>query len=173
MSDESVGGEKSTIVVKSSRFGDLEVPKETLIEFPAGLIGFPSAKFFVMIDHKPPFSWLQSADDPHLAFVVIDGFAFGQQFELKPPFGDKDCDFQPDDEYAILLIVTVRPNPRDTTANLKAPLFVNIRNRRGVQVIFDDARYSTRHPLWGEPQEEGQPAESKDDEGNNEGEKNS
>ena len=149
MSDESGGGGDTMIVVKSSRFGDLEVPQETLIEFPAGLIGFPSAKHFVMIDHKPPFSWLQCADDAHLAFVVIDGFEFGQQFDLKPPFGDRDCDFKPEDEYAILLIVTVRPDPRQTTANLKAPLFVNIRNRRGVQVIFDDARYSTRHPLWG------------------------
>ena len=155
MSDESGGAkEGTTIIVKSSRFGDLEVPKDTLIEFPAGLIGFPNAKNYIMIDHKPPFSWLQSTEDPNLAFVVIDGFEFGQQFDLKPPFGDKECDFQTDDEYAILLVVTVRPDPRQTTANLKAPLFVNIRNRRGVQVIFDDARYSTRHPLWAEGEEE-------------------
>ncbi|NMC61928.1 MAG: flagellar assembly protein FliW [SAR324 cluster bacterium] len=149
MSDSETGA-KEMIVIKSSRFGDLEVAKETLIEFPTGLIGFPKANTFIMIDHKPPFSWLQSAEDPNLAFVVIDGFEFGQAFDLKPPLGDKDCDFQPDDEYAILLIVTVRPDPRQTTANLKAPLFVNIRNRKGVQVIFDDSRYSTRHPLWTE-----------------------
>ena len=147
MSDEVESG-SPTIIVPSSRFGDLEVPKDTIIDFPAGLIGFPHARRFVMIDHKPPFSWLQSVDDPHLAFVVIDGFEFGQQFDLKPPFGDRDCDFKEDDEYAILLIVTVRPDPKQTTANLKAPLFVNIRNRRGVQVIFDDPRYSTRHLLW-------------------------
>ena len=152
-SGDSEAGAKEMIVIKSSRFGDLEVAKETLIEFPTGLIGFPQAFNFIMIDHKPPFSWLQSAEDPNLAFVVIDGFEFGQAFDLKPPLGDKDCDFQPDDEYAILLIVTVRPDPRQTTANLKAPLFVNIRNRKGVQVIFDDSRYSTRHPLWTEDAE--------------------
>lgn len=142
--------EGTTIIVKSSRFGDMEVSRDTLIEFPSGLIGFPKSRYFIMIDHKPPFSWLQSTEDPALAFVVIDGFEFGQAFDLKPPLGDRDCDFKQEDEYAILLIVTVRSDPRLTTANLKAPLFVNIRNRKGVQIIFDDARYSTRHPLWAE-----------------------
>ena len=136
------------ITVPSSRFGDLEVPADSVIEFPAGIIGFPSAKSFIMLEHKPPFSWLQSTQDPDLAFVVVDGFEFGQQFDVKPPVGDRDTDFREDDEYAILIIVTVRPDPRMTTANLKAPLFVNMRNRRGLQVIFDDPRYSTRFPLW-------------------------
>lgn len=138
------------VTVPSSRFGDLEVPADSVIEFPGGIIGFPSAKSFIMLEHKPPFSWLQSTQDPDLAFVVVDGFEFGQQFDVKPPVGDRDTDFREDDEYAILIIVTVRPDPRMTTANLKAPLFVNMRNRRGLQVIFDDPRYSTRFPLWSE-----------------------
>jgi len=148
------------VTVPSSRFGDLEVPAESVIELPAGIIGFPSAKSFIMLEHKPPFSWLQSTQDPDLAFVVVDGFEFGQQFDVKPPIGDRDTDFREDDEYAILIIVTVRPDPRMTTANLKAPLFVNMRNRRGVQVIFDDPRYSTRFPLWTEDNQNAQMVEA-------------
>lgn len=148
-----------TIAVKSTRFGELTVPEDSLIEFPSGLIGFPRAQRYVMIEHKPPFSWLHSVDDPGLAFVVVDGFEFGQQFELKPPIGNKEADFKEDDEYAILVIVTVRPDPRLTTANLKAPLFVNMRNRKGVQIIFDDQRYSTRHPLWTEEEAKAESAE--------------
>jgi FliW protein len=49
-----------------------------------------------------------------------------------------------------------------TTVNLKAPLFVNMRNRRGVQIIIDDARFSTRHPLWSEDSAEEGKAENKD-----------
>jgi flagellar assembly factor FliW len=146
-------GSKNTIVVASSRFGDLTVPADSLIEFPGGLIGFPKAHRFVMVDHKPPFSWLHSADDPNLAFVVVDGFEFGPSYDVKPPSGDKECDFQSTDEYAILVIVTVRPDPRMTTANLKAPLFVNLKNRKGVQMIFDSPRFSTRYPLWAEDEE--------------------
>jgi flagellar assembly factor FliW len=145
---ESSAAEAPTIVVPSTRFGDLTVPADSIITFPAGVIGFPKATRYVMIDHKPPFSWLHSADDPHLAFVVVDGFEFGKQYDLKPPFGDKEIDLKDEDEYAILVIVTVRPDPKDTTANLKAPLFVNVRNRKGIQVIYDNPKYPTRFPLW-------------------------
>jgi len=138
------------MTVASARFGDLSVPVDSVIEFPSGLIGFPKAAKYVMLDHKPPFSWLHSTEDPHLAFVVVDGVEFGEHYELKPPIGDKDIDLREDDEYAILVIVTVRPDPRMTTANLKAPLFVNIRNRKGVQIIFDNPKFSTRFPLWSE-----------------------
>ena len=134
----------------SSRFGELSVPADSVIEFPSGVIGFPRSRRYVMLEHKHPFSWLHAVDDPNLAFVVVDGFEFGQQFDVRPPVGDKDTDFHESDEYAILIIVTVRSDPRLTTANLKAPLFVNMRNRKGVQVIFDDPRYSTRYPLWSE-----------------------
>ncbi len=65
------------------------------------------------------------------------------------------------------MIVTVRPDPSLTTANLKAPVFVNLRNRKGVQVIFDDPRLSTRHPLWSSEAEEGE-----DESGNTESEEN-
>jgi flagellar assembly factor FliW len=92
-------------------------------------------------------------EDSNLAFVVVDGFEFGKEYDVKPPFNDKDCDFRNDDEFALLVVVTVRSDPRMTTVNLKAPIFVNMRNRKGVQIIIDDARFSTRHPLWSDGDE--------------------
>lgn len=153
---EEADTQTEIVAFTSSRFGELTVPVDSIIEFPSGVIGFPKARRYVMLEHKHPFSWLHSIDDPNLAFVVVDGFEFGQQFDVKPPIGDRDTDFKEEDEYAILIIVTVRSDPRLTTANLKAPLFVNMRNRKGVQVIFDDARYSTRFPLWSEESSEGE-----------------
>jgi flagellar assembly factor FliW len=150
-----------TIVVKSSRFGDLTVPEDSVIELPSGMIGFPRFKSYIMLDHSPPFSWLQSLDSPDLAFVVMDGAEFGEGYSVKPPKNDPDIDLKDDDEFAILVIVTVRPTPTDTTANLKAPLFVNIRNRKGIQVIFDDPNLTTRYPLYSpEDQEKAKEGES-------------
>jgi len=57
----------------------------------------------------------------------------------------------------------VRPDPKLTTANLKAPVFVNMRNRKGVQTIIDDPRFSTRFPLWSE-QPEGDTSAQKSEE---------
>lgn len=145
---EELKTQKDTISFTSARFGEFQVPADSVIEIPSGIIGFPHATRYVMLEHKQPFSWLHAIDDPNLAFVVVDGFEFSQQFEVKPPIGDKDTDLREDDEFAILIVVTVRPDPRLTTANLKAPVFVNMRNRKGVQIIIDDPRYTTRFPLW-------------------------
>lgn len=144
---------KETITIESTRFGELTVPADSVIEIPSGLIGFGKRQSFVMLDHKPPFSWLQSVEEPGLAFVIVDGAEFGEEYRIEPPYGDKDIDLQKEDDFAILVIITVRPDPKDTTANLKAPVFVNLKNRKGVQIIFDNPNYSTRFPLWA--QEEG------------------
>lgn len=165
MSDDSKNSE-SSMIVRSSRFGEMTVAESSVIHIPAGLIGFPRFTKFVMFEHKPPFSWLHSVEDENLAFVVVDGFEFGKEYDVKPPRNDKDCDFRDEDEFAILVIVTVRSDPRMTTVNLKAPVFINMRNRHGVQIIIDDARFSTRHPLWSEDPgaEEGAGAEKKETE---------
>jgi flagellar assembly factor FliW len=132
---------------ESTRFGPLSVSSDRIITFPSGLIGFPRPNKFVLIDHKHPFSWLHGVDEPSIAFVVIDGFEVGYNYDLTLPFSQPECDFKETDEFAILVVVTVRGDPSATTANLKAPLFVNIRNLRGAQVIFDSPDLSTRVPL--------------------------
>lgn len=160
MSDEKQL-EQDMLTFQSSRFGEIAVTAESVIEFPVGLVGFGRAQRFVLLEYKAPFSWLHSVEDPNLAFVVVDGFEFGKKHSLKAPMGDRTCDLQETDEYAILIIVTVRGDPRLTTANLKAPLFINLRNRKGVQVIYDDQRLSTRAPMWEEEGEQTSGAEEK------------
>jgi len=146
--------DEEMVTFESTRFGQLSVAASSVITFPSGLIGFPQQQRFVMLDYKPPFSWLHSIETSNLAFVVVDGYDFTKSYDLKPPFGDKDAELSESDEYAVLIVVTVRPDPRMTTANLKAPLFVNLRNRKGVQVIFDNPNLSTRFSLWGEGDDE-------------------
>jgi len=142
--------ESKTLTFQSSRFGEFSVASEAVIYFTGGVIGFPKEERFVLLEHKPPFSWIHSIDNQDLAFVVVDGNAFGEGYSIPLPIGDPRLDLTETDEFAILVLVTVRPGPSLTTANLKAPLIVNLRNRKGVQIVIDDSRFSTRFPLWEE-----------------------
>jgi flagellar assembly factor FliW len=139
--------EDSLLTFSSSRFGELQVPKESIIEFPKGIIGFAEYKNYVMLDYKPPFSWLHSIEASNLAFVIMDGSILGTEYDPDIALKDSSCDFKPEDEYAILLIVTIRAQNNDSSVNLKAPIFVNLRNRKAVQVIYDNQNYLTRFPL--------------------------
>jgi flagellar assembly factor FliW len=141
---------KKMLMFQSARFGEFTVAEDTLICFPGGLVGFPNDERFVILEHKEPFCWLHSVDNPGLAFVVIEGGEFGEVYKFQMPFGDTRIDLKPEDESAVLIIVTFRTPSTLTTANLKAPLVVNLRNRKGLQLIVDDPRFSTRTPLWQE-----------------------
>jgi flagellar assembly factor FliW len=49
---------------------------------------------------------------------------------------------------AVLTTVSIPSgNPHAMTANLLAPLVINTESRIGRQVILDDERYHTRHPI--------------------------
>jgi len=141
------------IKVQTTRFGDLEVPKDTLIVIPAGLIGFPANTNFVLIEYTPPFSWLQSTQASDLAFVVVNAAEFGDEYTFDLPFDERSLELTPADEVAIFNLVTIRPDPSLSTVNLKAPVVVNLKNRRGKQIILDDPRFPTRMPLYGQAAE--------------------
>jgi flagellar assembly factor FliW len=148
--------------IVSTRFGELEVDPTTLIELPSGLIGFPEVRQFVLLEYTPPFSWLQSVESGDLAFVVVSASEFGEEYTFDLPTQDRSLDLNESDEVAIFNLVTIRPDPSLSTVNLKAPVVVNLRNRKGKQVILDDPRYPTRMPLYDQQaQGEEKPEEAK------------
>ena len=48
--------------LEGTRFGDIDIDDGRVIEFAAGLIGFPAARRFVLLERNPndPIAWLQS-----------------------------------------------------------------------------------------------------------------
>ena len=61
----------------TKNFGLLEIEEEKIIAFPEGIPGFEEEKEFVIInneDEENPFCWLQSVNNPDLAFVITTPF---------------------------------------------------------------------------------------------------
>ncbi len=138
----------SEIKIPTTRFGELAVPESSIITVVGGVIGFPNLFRYVLLAYNPPFSWLQSVDRPDLAFVVVNGGEFGEEYTFPLPVGDPELKLGDDDEVAIINLVSVRPDPAMTTVNLKAPIIVNMANMKSRQVVLDNPRYPVRMPLW-------------------------
>src|SRR6478609_2678770 len=70
--------------IATTRFGRLEVNEERIITFPHGLLGFPQHQRFALIQtgEENYFFWLQSVDEPSLAFVVTDPSIFFKDYEV-------------------------------------------------------------------------------------------
>ena len=141
------------IKVKTTRFGEIEVKTEDLIELPSGLIGFPELKRYVLLDHdkESPFKWLQSLDDPAIAFVLINPLLFKPDYTIEVTEAEvADMELKSEEDAVISVIITIPTNPQNMTANLKAPLVFNLQNRKGKQLVLSHSAYTTRHNIMEE-----------------------
>lgn len=139
--------------VKTTRFGEIEVIEKDVLELPAGLIGFPELKRYVLLDHDKdsPFKWLQSLDDGSMAFVLINPLLFKPDYTVEVSEGEvADLDLKNEEDAVISVIITMPSNPQNMTANLKAPLVFNLQNRKGRQLILNNPEYTTRHNIMEE-----------------------
>lgn len=135
--------------IKTTRFGEVEVADDKILQFPEGIIGFHSLKRFALLGKKSRLvMWLQAVDNPKVAFIVVNPFLF--EPEYNPRLTQEDMDFlkiQDTSDLHILAIVVVPEDPQKMTANLLGPIVVNTRERIGKQVILLDGGYSVKHPV--------------------------
>ncbi len=139
--------------VKTTRFGEIDVKEGDVIELPQGLIGFPELKRYILLDHdqESPFKWLQSLDDGAIAFVVINPLLFKSDYAVEVTEAEvSDLDLTNEEDAVISVIITMPTNPQNMTANLKAPLVFNLKNRKGKQLILSTSAYTTRHNIMEE-----------------------
>lgn len=138
------------MIVQSTRLGELDLPDDSGFSFSHGLPGFPNQKSFVFLPYggDSPFAFLQSTTDPDLTFVIADPFAFftDYQFELADAVA-AELGVSGDNLPQTFCIVTIPAKPEEMTANLIAPVLLNIRDRQGRQIVLESSRYTTRHRL--------------------------
>ncbi len=144
--------------VKTTRFGEIEVPDESLITFPEGVVGFKDAHGFVIFDcgDQGIFKWLQSTDIPELAFVICEAPLIVPQYQVI--IGPKEQDIlelQKTEDAAVCLILVIPEDPQETTANLLGPIVMNSESRLGMQLVLVNPEYSTRYKIFQPAENEG------------------
>ncbi|MFZ5771392.1 MAG: flagellar assembly protein FliW [Thermodesulfobacteriota bacterium] len=142
-------GADKNITVQTSRFGEITVDRERIISLLSPILGFPESTRFILKAHSPksPFMWLQSLDNPQLAFVVLPAGLTGLDYRPEIPRQIlKELLITSDSDRDILLILTIPKNkPQEMTANLLGPLVLNPGKRLAVQVVLDPQKYD---PCW-------------------------
>jgi flagellar assembly factor FliW len=139
--------------IQTTRFGEVEINDAAILTFPQGLYGFEQRRQFCLIDHRPdsPLKWLQSVEDPALAFVVMNPFEYFPDYEVLIPDDEaEELNLTDPSQAIVLTIVAVPSDPYQMTANLLAPLVINGDTRVARQIILSDERYSTKHRLLSE-----------------------
>ncbi len=138
--------------VKSTRFGEFEIEASRALNFAQSLLGFPESTTYVVIEvEDTPYIWLQSADEPDVAFLATSPFLFFPDYDLE--LGEeeqKSLDVDDVSQVEVLTLLTVHRSgetPENITANLLGPIIVNTESRQALQLVLDNPSYSTRVPL--------------------------
>jgi flagellar assembly factor FliW len=138
------------MTIDSSRFGQIEVAPDSVIEFPHGLIGLDSSRFVLIArDEQADFLWLHSLDDPSLALPVTDPRRFFSDFAAEISAEERERLGLPElNETEIYVTVRASDQLEDFTANLRAPIVIAA--GRGHQIVNQAANARLRAPLFGE-----------------------
>lgn len=140
--------------VQTKFFGEVDIEDEKIIDFPSGIIGFENFNKFTIIydidnDSQTRISWLQSVEEPALALPVIDPLAIVPEYipmiedELLAPLGNPA-----DEDLLFLLVMTVPADMTKVTANMKAPVIINAEQKKGVQLIVENADYPVKFNVY-------------------------
>ena len=137
--------------VATSRFGTIDIESEDVISVPEGILGFPASTQYIVIEHRPGsvFRWLQSVDEPSVAFLVADPCALVPDFTLE--LDSQTASSLELDEQTPCLVYTIatipKGKPEETTINLAGPIVVNVANRTARQLVLEDPAYAIKHPV--------------------------
>ena len=147
-------------VMETKNFGKISFEPDSELEFPSGLPGFDSRKRFVAVRfvESDPIIYLQSLEDADLCFITMPILAVDPRYKLKVNGEDLTQigltpARQPKIGEDVLCLTVLSLRESGPTANLLAPIVVNLRNRRAVQSVAEDSDYPLRHVLL--PPEDG------------------
>ena len=138
----------------TTRFGSFEVRDDSIVTFPSGLLGFPEQQQYVILDHdtEAPFKWLQSLEEPALAFVILDPAMFHPGYQIDVP-ADALVEIKTGtkEDLALAVILTIpSDDPGRITANLRGPLVISHETKLGKQLVLSED-FPTRYPLFPVP----------------------
>jgi flagellar assembly factor FliW len=127
----------------------IEINESDILHFEHGLPGFEEEKEFVLLPMEgTPFSTLQSLSTKHLAFFTTNPFLFFREydFELEESVQEK-LKIKEETDVLVQVILTIQEPLDKSTANLQAPVVINVKENLAKQVVLTDNRYLTRHVL--------------------------
>jgi len=137
----------------TSRFGQISFDEKEILFLPKGILGFSQLSKYVIIEKEEynPFKWLQSVEDPAVAFVIVDPTLFFPNYKLEVNEKElEELNFQQMKELIPYVVVTVPSDPSQMSADLLGPVVINSKKRIAKQVVMPDSPYTTKHYILDE-----------------------
>lgn len=138
--------------ISTTRFGEIEIDETRIFSFVQPIIGFNELKKFIILDINKDsfFKWLQSVEDPALAFPIVSIFNMNLDYSIDLPDNTVEALKVENAESLLVMNIASIPqnNPQGTTINLLAPLIFNVEKLLAGQVVLSGSGYDISFPLF-------------------------
>jgi flagellar assembly factor FliW len=139
---------------ETKNFGIVSYESGSVLEFPRGLPGFDERRLFLVLQFadSKPLVFLQNLEDPGLCFTTLPVLAADPDYRLDVSREDRALVGLPLTSALrigqdVLCLTVLSLQESGPTANLLAPIVVNVGNLKGVQAIASESDYSHQHAL--------------------------
>jgi len=137
----------------TARFGEINFKEAEVINFPKGILGFSQLTRYVILEKEEivPFKWIQSVEDPNVAFVIMNPVQFFPNYKLE--INEKELEelnYSNSRDLIAYVIVNIPQDISLASADLLGPLVINSKKRLAKQAVMPESPYTTRHYLMDE-----------------------
>ncbi|SEF99813.1 flagellar assembly factor FliW [Caloramator fervidus] len=135
------------MMVDTKFFGQVEINEDEILYFEKGIPGLEEYKRYVIIKVEDSNLYcLQSIDEKNIALLTIIPWDYFKDYEIELSCEEmKELGINSYEDVMVYNIVTVREDK--ITANLLAPIVLNIKNNKAKQIILNDKKYSLRQEI--------------------------
>ena len=141
-------------ILNTKNLGTISWYPESEIEFPCGLPGFEERRRFAAVhfNHTDPLIFLQSLEDAALCFITLPVRAVDADYRLTVSQEDLrlvglPADRQPRIGKDVHCLAVLSLREAGPTANMLAPVVINLKNLKAVQAVAQEGGYSHQHIL--------------------------
>lgn len=142
----------------------MDVPKDRTIEFTVGPLAFEEFKKFAVIDAGEkdfPFKLMQSLEEESLGFIITEPFIFNPEYDFE--LGEdilQELKIEEPEDIMVYVLLVIPEKMEQITANMAAPIILNINKKLAKQVILEGAEYPTKYLIFQDIPEEKKASES-------------
>ncbi|QQK81578.1 flagellar assembly protein FliW [Salicibibacter cibi] len=134
--------------ISTTYSGEIEVSESEVIDFPNGLPAFENETRWILQPYRGPFHVLQSVHTVELAFLVCEIFSVFPDYQIELPSSvTEPLQLTNTKQASLWTILTIKDPFETSTANMAAPLVLNVDSKKGKQYILQDSEYSRQFPL--------------------------
>ena len=137
--------------INTTRFGTVDIDDSMIITFDDGIPGFEDQKkfFFFETNQSKPLVWMQSVTHAHIALPVINPFLVCADYTLDIRDNEvEEMGIKTESDIMIWVVTIVPTDITKITANMTAPIIVNVKTSQGKQLVTDIKEYESRLPIF-------------------------